>query len=177
MDDICKNIGECSSSKEQKIAIELFITRRKLNIFLVFITQTYFAVPLQQIAFNHSSDMIFQDLVLWYHLNREAAQISAILSCTIDKYEFLTDEEILPSVQSRKIKQAKFTNSPLGKAFEKQIKTIEAQLINQVETLKALKSEENKEDVKSIERIVPKDMRTTETKNKIVEIKKWSKGN
>ena len=63
MDDICKNIGECSSSKEQKIAIELFITRRKLNIFLVFITQTYFAVPLQQIAFNHSSDVVFQDLV------------------------------------------------------------------------------------------------------------------
>ena len=46
MDDICKNIDECNSSKEQKIAIELFITRQKLNIFLVFITQTYFAVPL-----------------------------------------------------------------------------------------------------------------------------------
>ena len=43
--------------------------------------------------------------------------------------------------------------------------------------MKDLKSEGNKEDVKSIEGIAPKDMRTTETKNKIVEIKKRKKGN
>ena len=41
------------------------------------------------------------------------------------KYEDLTGEEILPSDQSRIIEQAKFTYSPLGKAFEKQTKTIE----------------------------------------------------
>ena len=123
------------------------------------------------------SHLIIHQILSFQTDNREAAQISAILSCTIDIYEFITGEEILPSVQSTKIKQAKFTYSPLIKAFEKQIKTIEAQFINQVETLKALKSEENKEDVKSIEGIAPKDMRTTETKNKIVEIKKRKKGN
>ena len=35
-------------------------------------------------------------------------------------------EEILPSNQQQIIEQAKSTYSPLGKAFEKQIKTIEA---------------------------------------------------
>ena len=60
-------------------------------------------------------------------INREAAKISALLSGKIDKYEYLTGEEILPYDQSRIIEQAKFTYSPLGKAFEKQIKTIEEQ--------------------------------------------------
>ena len=45
----------------------------------------------------------------------------------IGKYEYLTGEEILLSDQKQIIKQAKFTYSPLGKAFEKQIKTIEDQ--------------------------------------------------
>ena len=44
-----------------------------------------------------------------------------------DKYEYLTDKETLTSDQSRIIEQAKFTYSPLGKAFQKQIKTIEDQ--------------------------------------------------
>ena len=52
-------------------------------------------------------------------------------------------EEILPSNQSRIIKQAKFKYSPLCKAFEKQTKTIEDQGIKQVEAVKTLKSEEN----------------------------------
>ena len=45
----------------------------------------------------------------------------------IDRYEDLTGEEILPSNQQQIIKPAKFTYSPLGKAFEKQTKTIEDQ--------------------------------------------------
>ena len=40
---------------------------------------------------------------------------------------FLRAEKILLSDQSRIIEQAKYTYSPLGKAFEKQIKTIEDQ--------------------------------------------------
>ena len=55
------------------------------------------------------------------------AKISALSSGKIDKFEYLTGEEILPSDQSRIIEQAKFTYSPLGKAFEKQIKAIEEQ--------------------------------------------------
>ena len=57
----------------------------------------------------------------------KAAKISALLSGKIDRFEFLTGEEILPSGQSRIIKQAKFIYLPLSKAFEKQVKTIEDQ--------------------------------------------------
>ena len=64
----------------------------------------------------------------------------------------------MPSDQRRIIEQAKFKYSPLGKAFEKQIKTIEDQGIKQVEVLKTLKSDEN-QDLESIERIFPKNIR------------------
>ena len=88
------------------------------------------------------------DEKLQYNINREAAKISALSSGKIDKHEYLTGEEILPSDQSRKIEQTKFTYSPLPKAFEKQIKTIEDQGIKHVEALKALKPEENKQDIR-----------------------------
>ena len=83
-----------------------------------------------------------RDEKLQYDINREAAKISALSSGKIHKYEYLTGEEILPSNQQQIIEQAKFTYSPLGKAFEKQIKTIEDQWQKQVEVLKDLKSEE-----------------------------------
>ena len=101
MDDIYKNIEEYNLSKKQKILVifddviadmlsnkkllvtELLIRERKSNLYLVFITHSYFAVPkdirlnsthhfvmkipnkteLQQIGFNHSSDIEFQDLM------------------------------------------------------------------------------------------------------------------
>ena len=68
-----------------------------------------------------------RDEKLQYDINREAAKISALSSDEIDKYEYLTGEEILPSNQQKIIEQAKFTYSPLGKAFEKQTKTIKDQ--------------------------------------------------
>ena len=40
----------------------------------------------------------------------------------IDKYEYLTGEEILPSDQSRIIEQEKFKYSSIGKALEEQEK-------------------------------------------------------
>ena len=43
----------------------------------------------------------------------------------------------------------------------------EVQGIKQVEILKALKTEENKQDTKSLEGIFPKDMKTNEIKNEI----------
>ena len=67
------------------------------------------------------------DEKLQYNINREAARISALWSGKIHKYEHLTGEDILPSNQQQIIDQARFTYSPLGKAFEKQIKTIEDQ--------------------------------------------------
>ena len=112
-----------------------------------------------------------KDEKLQYHINREAVEIPALSSGKIDKYEYLTGEEILPSDQSIIIEQTKFTYSWRSKAFEKQIKTIEDQGIKQVEPLKALKPDENWE-LKSVEGLFPKEMRTSEIENEIDEIKK-----
>ena len=70
-----------------------------------------------------------------YDVNREAAKISALSSDKFNKYEYLTGEEILPSNKQQIIEQAKFTYSPLGKAFEKQIKTIEDQGEKQIKAI------------------------------------------
>ena len=58
---------------------------------------------------------------------KEAAKISVLSSGKTHTYEYLTGEDILPSNQQQIKEQAKFTYYPLGKAFEKQIKTIEDQ--------------------------------------------------
>ena len=89
-----------------------------------------------------------RDKKLQYDINKEDAKISALSSGKMNKYEYLTGEEILPSNQQQIIEQAKFTFSPLGKAFEKQIKTIEDQGQNQAEDLENLKP---KEQTKTIE--------------------------
>ena len=65
-----------------------------------------------------------RDKKLQYDINKEAAKITALSSKKFAKYEYLTGEEILPSNQQQIIEQAKFTYSPLGKAFEKQIKQL-----------------------------------------------------
>ena len=59
-----------------------------------------------------------RDEKLQYNINREAAKISALSSDKIHKYEFLTNEDILPSNKQQIIEQAKFTYSPLGKALK-----------------------------------------------------------
>ena len=79
---------------------------------------------------------------LHYDINREVAKISALSSGKIHKYEYLTGEDILPSNQQQIIGQAKFTYSPLGKAFKKEIKTIEDQGEKQINALKVLESKE-----------------------------------
>ena len=107
---------------------------------------------------------------LQYDINREETKILALLSGKIDKCEYLTGEEMLPSNQRQIIEQAKFTYSPLGKALGKQTKTIKHQGIRQVKDLKALKS---KEELESVEGLFPKNMRIDEIKNEIYEIKKW----
>ena len=77
-----------------------------------------------------------RDEKLQYDINREAAKISALSSGKIDKFEYVTGEEILPSSnQIQILEQAKFTYSPLGKTFEKQIKTIEDQGEKQIKTI------------------------------------------
>ena len=76
-----------------------------------------------------------RDEKLRYDINREAAKISALSSSKIYKYEYLTGEDILPSNQQQIIQQPKFTYSPLGKAFEKQIKTNEDQGEKQIKAI------------------------------------------
>ena len=125
MQDVFKNIDEYNIDKEHKILIgfddmiadminnkklnsivtELFIRGRKLNISLVFITQSYFKVPkdvrlntthffimkipnkkeLQQTALNHSSDIDFKDFIKIYK------------KCTEKLYSFLVNNTLLTS--------------------------------------------------------------------------------
>ena len=59
-----------------------------------------------------------RDEKLQYYINREAAKISTLSSGKIDKYEYLTGEEIMPPNKQQIIEQAKITYSPLGKVFE-----------------------------------------------------------
>ena len=90
--------------KFHAIIKELFIRCRKLNISLVFITQSYFSVPkdvrlnsihylimkisnkreLQNIAINHSSDIDYDDFIKIYR------------ECTKEPYSFLTIDATLP---------------------------------------------------------------------------------
>ena len=133
MDDIHKIIEEHNPNKKRKIVIviddmiadmlsnkklnpivtELFIRGRKLNISLVFITQSYFAVPknvrlnstyyfvmkipnktkLQQIPFNHSSDIEFQDFMYLYK------------ECTAKPYYFLVIDTTLASDSSLRFRK------------------------------------------------------------------------
>ena len=68
-----------------------------------------------------------RDETLQYDINREAAIISALSWGKINEYEYLTGEEVLPSDQWRIIEQANSICPTLGKALEKQRKTIEKQ--------------------------------------------------
>ena len=101
-DDMIADI--MSNKKFQAIIKELFIRCRKLNISLVFITQSYFSVPkdvrlnsthylimkinnrkeLQNIAINHSADIDYKDFVKIYR------------ECTRKPYSFLTIDTTLP---------------------------------------------------------------------------------
>ena len=105
-DDLITDI--LSNKKLNPIVTELFIRCRKLNISLVFITQSYFAVPknirlnsthyfvmkipnkkeLQQIEFNHSSDIDFQNFINLYK------------KCTEKPYSFLVIDTTLASDNS-----------------------------------------------------------------------------
>ena len=110
-----------------------------------------------------------KDEKLQYDINREAAKISALSSGKIDKYEYLTGEEILPSNQQQIIEQAKYTYSPLGKAFEKKMKTIEDQGEKQIKAI-----QNNTKEV-TIKNIIPENILNDEAKkeiDKITEIEK-----
>ena len=97
-----------SKKTTNPVVTELFIRQRILNIYLVFITQSYFAVPkndtltstqyfamkipskrkLQQTALNHSSDADFQDFTNLYEKS------------TLEPYYFMVVDTTLPSGNS-----------------------------------------------------------------------------
>ena len=56
---------------------------------------------------------------LKYDVNREAANISALLSGKVDEYEYLTGKEVIPSNKSQMKEQLKSRYSPLEKAVLK----------------------------------------------------------
>ena len=125
MDDVYENIHDYNLSSKRKILIvfddmitdimtnikfqatieELFYRCRKLNISLVFITQSYFSVPkdvrlnsthylimkinnkreLQNVAVNHSADIDYQDFIKIYR------------ECTEEPYNVLTIDTTLPA--------------------------------------------------------------------------------
>ena len=82
-----------------------------------------------------SIDDNIRDKKLQYNINIKAAKISALSSGKIDKYEYITAEEILLSDQGRIIEKPKFIYSPLGSVFEKQTKTSEEKGTKQIKAL------------------------------------------
>ena len=64
--------------------------------------------------------MIRLEMKNWNMILTEKQQkISVYTSGKIDKYQYLTGEQILPSCQRQILEQSKFAYSPLGKTFEK----------------------------------------------------------
>ena len=114
-----------------------------------------------------------KDKKLQYDINREAAKISALSSGKLDKYEYLTGEEILPSNLQQIIQQAKFNYSPLGKAIEKPIKTIKDQGEKQVVALESLKASDKK--LPAIKDFIPTENLNPEIINEIKKIEEIEK--
>ena len=112
------------------------------------------------------------DETLQYDINREAAKILALSSSKIDKHEYLTGQEKLPSDQTIIAEQATFTHSSLGKVFEKQIKTFEEQGKKQVEALEVIRPNIQKLTIKDP---IPVNTLTGEAKNELNEIKEKEK--
>ena len=106
-------IADMSNKKFQAIIKELFIKCRKLNISLVFITQSYFSVPkdvrlnsthhlimkinprkeLQNIAINHSEDIDYKNFMKIYR------------ECSRELYSFLTINTTLPASDPLKFRK------------------------------------------------------------------------
>ena len=114
-----------------------------------------------------------KDEELQYDINREAVKISALSSGKLDKYEYLTGEEILPSNQQQIIEQAKFNYSPLGKAIEKQIKNIKDQGEKHVVALESLKDSDKK--LPPIKDFIPTENLNPEIINEIKRIEEIQK--
>ena len=123
-------------------SIKKYVNAIKICSFAIFPKNFHFSI----------NDVKIRDEKLQNDINSKAAKISELSFGKIDTYEYLTGEEILHSGQKRLIEQATFTYSPLGKAFEKQIKTMEDQGRKQINAItnqnKRLAALTNKNDDK-----------------------------
>ena len=249
MDDIYENIDDYNSTGKRKILIifddmiadimtnknfqaiikVLFIRFRKLNISLVFITQSYFSVPkevrlnsthysimrinnkkeLQNIAINHSVENDYNDFMKIYReytrepynsltidttlpasnplkfrknlfdtlsnmtvtdqirilnrkiiqneaqygLDREAAKISALPSNNLDKYEYLTGENL--GLKPSTVDKTKFKYSPLGKIFNKDFSEDDKKegLFKRLKNIEDKKEDQGKKQLEEIKNI------------------------
>ena len=66
-----------------------------------------------------TTDDNIRDVKLQYDINVEAAKISVLSSGKINRHEYSTGEEMLPSIKKKIVEKAKFTYSPLGESFRK----------------------------------------------------------
>ena len=82
-----------------------------------------------------------------YDLDRKAAKISALSSKNLDKYEYLTGEDL--GLKASTVEQAKFEYSPLGKFFNKGLKEEEKKegLLKRLTNIE----DKNEEQLKAIE--------------------------
>ena len=82
-----------------------------------------------------------------YDLDRKAAEISALFSNDLDKYEYLTGEDV--GLKPSTIEQTKFECSPLGKIFNKGLSE-DAKKEGLFQTLKSIE-DKNEKQLKAIE--------------------------
>ena len=79
-----------------------------------------------------------------YHLDRKAAEISALSSNNLDKYELSTGEDL--GLKPSTVEQAKFEYSPLGKTFNKGLdkKNKKEGILKRLENIKDKRGEQLK---------------------------------
>ena len=108
------------------------------------------------------------NMILIKRLQRGSFKEAALSAGEIDKYEYLTGEEILLSNQQQIIEEAKITYSPLGNTFEKQTKTIEDQGKKQIDALESLKLSDKQ--LPSIRDLISKERLNSEIVDEIKKI-------
>ena len=104
-----------------------------------------------------------RDEKLQYDINREEKKYQLYHKVKLININILQAKKYYLLIKVEWLEQVYLPS--FGKSFWKTNKPIEA--------LEVLKPEENKQDLKSIEGIFPKEMRTNETKNELDEFKKW----
>ena len=107
-----------------------------------------------------------RDKKLQYDINREAAKMSVLSSGKMDKYGYLTGEQILPFNQRQIIERAKFAYPPSGKAFEEKREV-------QVDAIKSLDISNKKDELKQIESVFPQNLMNDSIRDKLKEIVKF----